>query len=1035
MANDLPIDPASLLEAAAARLAGGRRRPVATYRLQLHAGFGFGAATEIVPYLAALGISDVYLSPYLRAVKGSLHGYDIVDHQSLNPEIGGEAELAALEAALGRRGLGQILDVVPNHMGIGSENRLWLDVLENGPSSSCARFFDIDWKPVKEELRNKVLLPILGDQYGLVLERGELRLRFEDGAFEIRYFEQRLPIDPRRYPLILGERIGELGRRLGGNREALEDCESLLLAFGKLPDVREQDAEQVATREREKEVQKRRLARLCERCPEVEAFVQENVALFNGRRGDRRSFDLLDRLLDGQVYRLAHWRVAGEEINYRRFFDINDLAAIRMEDPVVFEEAHRRIFEAISRGHVTGLRVDHPDGLYDPAEYFERIQRGFVLLVAREIARERGVASAEAWAPIEVALRDRLSREAPLPPSPLFRPLYVVAEKILTGRERMPSSWAVHGTTGYDFLNSLGALFVDSENAAAFDRLYARAVGEVPEFGELVYQKKKVILGSTMASEINVLARRLNRLSELNRRTRDFTLNSLTRSLVEFIACFPVYRTYLRETEGVEEIDERDRRYVGWAIERAKRRNPTMSASIFDFLAGVLLRDSVKVGPEELSEKERIEALAFVLRLQQLTGPVMAKSVEDTSFYLYNRLVALNEVGGEPERFGITPSAFHAQSLERARSYPFALLATSTHDTKRSEDVRARLVALSELPVEWETRLQRWMALNRAQRISLPDDRLVPDPNEELLLYQTLLGVWPLEGGASERKGFAGDAWRDFLARLEAYAVKAAREAKLHTSWVNPDPAYEAALGAFLRRILPERAPPDQATPFLDDFLPFERRLARCGLWTSLSQLLIKVAAPGVPDFYQGNELWEFSLVDPDNRRPVDFRRRARLLEELKSRGVDRPERRAALASELLQRPEDDRLKLFVTYLALRARRGEDSPMQRGDYQPLTATGVRADRIVTFARSRGDRLVVAVAPRLWAGLLDEAGGRRAARENFRDGWIELPVEPRVALRNAFTGLPAPLLRREGKAGLALAELLDDFPVALLEGAS
>ncbi len=1032
----MPGDPSIVAEIAERTLGRllDRRRPVATYRLQLHSGFRFRDAAALVPYLAALGISDVYLSPYFAAMPGSRHGYDVVDHQRLNPEIGGEEELEELEQALSRAGLGALLDVVPNHMGVGFSNALWTAVLESGQSSPSARFFDIDWEPVKDELHGRLLLPILGDQYGLVLERGELRLSHEAGAFEVRYWEQRLPLDPRSYPRILGR-----GRdRLAAPKEDLEDFDSLVAAFGKLPPATETEPGPCAERERDKEVLKRRLARLCERCPGVRSFIEENVAELNGRPGDPRSFDELDALLDAQVYRLAHWRVAGEEINYRRFFDINDLAAIRVEDPVVFEEAHRRVFERIRRGNVVGLRIDHPDGLYDPTEYFRRLQLGYALSTARGVARELGQ-PVEAFADLEPELERRFAAEvARDPSSPLFRPLYVVAEKILTGRERIPPSWAIHGTTGYEFSNALGGLFVAPENEAAFSRIYERAVGRAVDYDELVYQAKKRILGSTMASEINVLARRLNRLSEHDRRTRDFTLRSLTRALVELLACFPVYRTYLREGElGPEEagpsgrraeaegrgdwMDPGDRRYLRWAVERAKRRDPTASPSIYDFIESLLVPGGAEVPPAE-----RAERFAFALRLQQLTGPVMAKGVEDTAFYVYCRLVAQNEVGGEPERFGRSPQSFHAQNHERAARWPHSLLATSTHDTKRSEDVRARLYALSELPHEWERHLERWTTLHRSLETELEDGRLAPDPTDRLLFYQTLLGVWPL-GEISEAS------WEALLGRLEAYAQKAAREAKVNTSWVNPDLAYEAALRDFVRRALPARPPPIEQNAFLDDLLPFERRLARVGLYTSLSQIVLKVASPGVPDFYQGNELWDFSLVDPDNRRPVDFALRERLLRDLRERGADRPSRRGRLASELAASPEDPRLKLYVTYLSLRELGVATSPLRRGDYQPLAATGARADRLVAFARSRAGRTLVAVAPRLWAGLLDSEGRRLDPEESWGDTALELPERLTAASGGElFTGAPVAVRRRDGRPVLRLAELLGRFPVALLE---
>ncbi|MHB8416779.1 MAG: malto-oligosyltrehalose synthase [Myxococcales bacterium] len=998
-----------LLRATLERLGQRSREARASYRLQLCRQLRFRDAAGVCAYLEALGISDLYLSPFLKPLPGSQHGYDVVDHQAINPELGGEEDLEALEQAAARHGLGILLDVVPNHMGIGEGNRLWMDVLENGASSPAARFFDIDWRPIKEELQGKVLLPILGDQYGRILERGELRLAQVGGAFEIRYHEHRFPVDPRTYPRILSHRLPELAVRLGAENERLQDHQSLLTALGALPERR--DLARAAERQREKEVQKRRLARLCERAPEIAAFVSENVDLFNGRPGEPVSFDLLDGLLDAQAYRLAHWRVAGEEINYRRFFDMDHLAAIRVEDPLVFEEVHRRIFECVERGRISGLRVDHPDGLYDPTEYFRRLQARYALLVGKRVHGEGGYP--ESWETLEPALRARLEREAEVAETP-FRPLYVVAEKVLASRERIPPAWAIHGTTGYDFLNAVGGLFVREDSAAAFDRLYGNAVGRPLVFPELVYGAKQLILGSTMSSEIHVLARELNRISELNRRTRDFTLGSLTRALVEFCACFPVYRTYLRE--GDEPIDERDRRYLLGAIEQAKRRNPTQSASVYDFLADVLLRRSGDLSPEE-----RRAQTSLALRLQQLTAPVMARGVEDTVFYVYNRLVSLNEVGGEPDRFGTPVAAFHAQNRDRSEAYPASLLATATHDTKRGEDVRARLHVLSELPAEWEARLAQWRELNRIHRVGLD-----PDANAEILLYQTLLGVWPF-GEISERR------WRELLDRLELYFLKAAREAKAHTSWINPNRQYEEALSSFLRHILPEVPPPQGTTPFLAAFLPFQRWIARCGVLTSLSQLLLKAASPGVPDFYQGCELWDLSLVDPDNRRPVDFKLRARLLKDIRSDGADRPQRRAALAQALLAHADDGRVKLYATYLLLQARRAEGSPLQGGSYLPLAGGGAQAERVVAFLRRRGPQAALAVAPRLWAGLLGTEGQPLDPAATWGDGWLELP-DDLAAKRpvDLFTALPATAERFGGRPVLPLANLLSRFPIALLQ---
>ncbi|HEY3450538.1 MAG TPA: malto-oligosyltrehalose synthase [Myxococcales bacterium] len=1015
----------SEVERELARLA---RRPVATYRLQLQLGFGLREAAELVPYLAALGVSDLYASPYLKAVPGSTHGYDVVDHREINPELGGREALEALCAELAARGMGHVLDFVPNHMAIGPENPMWMDVLENGPSSVYAGFFDVDWKPIKEELENRVLVPVLGDQYGAVLERGELGLVFEGSGFQLAYGALRFPVTPRQYPQILRHRIDELQRALPAGDVHFEDYLSIVNALARLPPRSETDPARIEERHREKEVLKRRIAALCEACPQVRAFVEENVRIFNGTVGDPRSFDLLDKLLREQAYRLAFWKVAAEEINYRRFFDINGLAAIRMEDPRVLRQAHTLVLDLVAQGKLGGLRIDHPDGLFDPADYFASLQEELSVTVARRLAADAEApagAGAEPFEALEGALREAIRRERGRgPASPLFRPLYVVAEKILAGDEALPGSWAVHGTTGYDFLNAVNGLFVDARGARPLDELFTRFTGLRPDWGELVYQKRRETMADSMASEINVLARRLNRISEFDRRTRDFTLGSLRRVLVEVLACFPVYRTY-RSHRG-EPADERDRRYVEAAVAQARRRNPTLNASLFAFLREVLLGRPAEVSSvdaqAEAAERERVE---FVLKLQQVTAPVMAKSVEDTAFYLYNRLVSLNEVGGEPARFGTGLEAFHAANRVRAERWPGSLTATSTHDSKRSEDVRARIDVLSEVPGEWRKRVVAWSRLNRHLKTAL-GDRFAPDRNEELLLYQTLVGTWPSSSSSpSGTAGTHGREWEQYRARIQAYSAKALREAKLHTSWLNPDEEWEKAVADFVAAALdPRRAP-----RFLKDLAAFSAKVARAGAFNSLSQVLLKVASPGVPDLYQGSELWDLSLVDPDNRRPVDFALRRELLASLDVRAAAQGE--AALAQEVLERLEDGRVKLYVTSRALRLRRRFPDLFQHGEYLSLWPEGDRSRSLVTFARSLGAQAAVVVAPRLVAGLLEKSPDLTGERA-WSDASLPLPASLAGAtLVDTFTGRRVRPVEAGGRPVLPVAATLDAFPLALL----
>ncbi|WP_298270486.1 malto-oligosyltrehalose synthase [Geobacter sp.] len=989
-----------------------KRIPAATYRLQFNGRFGFRDAERIVPYLDALGVTDVYASPYLKARPGSMHGYDIVDQNSLNPEVGTADDFDAFYAVLARHGMGQVLDFVPNHMCIeGGENRCWLDLLENGPSSAYADFFDVDWSPVKRELANKVLIPVLGDQYGAVLENGELRLSFEEGAFFISYYEHRFPIIPKTYSPILTHRLVELERMLPPDHEGYRELLSIVTAISHLPLYTDCDPDRIRERYREKEVIKGRLWALCRENWAVKAFIDENVEIFNGEKGNPRSFDLLDGLLRQQVYRLAHWRTATEEINYRRFFDINALGAIRMELPRVFDETHRFVLELVRRGKVTGLRIDHADGLYDPTDYLRRLQKACFLQT--RLASLTGAPFEREGEEGEEGLVEGIGQmyDEMLAVSPQAKPFYIIGEKILTKGERLPDDWPVYSTTGYEFANAVTGLFVDTRNARAFDAIYARFLRERLHFAEIAYEKKKEVMQVSMAGEINTLGHRLNTLSENNRHTRDFTLGSLIKALVEVITFFPVYRTYTASRQ----VAERDRQYVEYAVARAKRRNPAMNASIFSFIEDVLLlrfHDST-------GGKEQEEWLDFVMKFQQLTGPVMAKGVEDTAFYVYNRLVSLNEVGGTPERFGITVEAFHGQNIERAKSTPLAMLATSTHDTKRSEDVRARLCVLSEIPGTWRDWLIRWSRMNRSRKVNV-HGRTVPDRNEEYLLYQTIVGAWP----PGNPTGGEHDA---FVTRIREYMLKAMREAKVNTSWINPDPVCEEAALHFVDTILRER-PGNEFPAELRRELP---PLIRCGMLNSLSQLLLKTASPGIPDFYQGTELWDFSLVDPDNRRPVDFEARIALLDELQKAEGDRGT--LPLLRELLTTMEDGRVKLCLTRKLLAYRRGHRPLFEEGKYLPLDLEGERADHVCAFERYRNGETVIAVAPRFFTRLGVLAGSLPLGTEAWGDTRLVIPFETAGnAYRNILTGERVVTELRSGRAILPLGEALRSFPVALLE---
>jgi (1->4)-alpha-D-glucan 1-alpha-D-glucosylmutase len=1004
-----PLDPAILTSVSDA--AANRRPPRATYRMQFHADFTFRDATKLVPYLADLGISHLYASPIFTANPGSTHGYDVTDYNRLNPEVGTREELDALIAALHEQGMTLIVDFVPNHMGIAAGlNEWWQDVLENGQTSPYAAWFDIDWQPLKPELDNKVLLPFLGDQYGVVLENGDLELRLENGAFTVWYYSFPLPIAPPTYGMILRAALPALGGALPPEELTLLEFGSLLAAFERLPGQTEQDPELISERRRDQTVAKARLADLLDRSSELRAAVDDAIRIFNGTPGDARSFDPLDALLEAQSYRLAFWRVAAEEINYRRFFAINELAAIRQEESAVFAASHQLLLELIGNDSVDGVRIDHPDGLWDPERYLRDLQRAaFAARYRAEWTRGRSTDEVEAnWPEIETALhawwdsqwlsdedRDRLM------------PIYLVIEKILGFGESLPADWATAGTVGYDFMTETTQLFVDSGNAIAFDHLYHRFTGVEAMFSDLAYEKKQLIMRIALASEVTVLARALDRLTEHQRRTRDFTLNNLRYAMREVIACFPIYRTYL--TEDTTKASEGDRWAIETAVREAKRRNPDVEPSVFAFIRRALLLEE----PTDQTEAERQDRVRFAMKFQQLTGPVMAKGIEDTVFYIFNRLTSLNEVGGEPAIFGMQPDEVHENYAARREHWPDAMLSSSTHDTKRSADVRARISALSEMPREWRAAINRWSRFNRKHRTRV-EGAAAPSRNDEHLLYQTLLGAWPI--GLDHPDD-------DFRDRILAYLDKATREAQVNTSWTNPNEGYDAATATFIRAVLD----PKTSREFLDDFAAMRTRVCRSGLFTALSQQLLKLTAPGVPDIFQGTELWDLSLVDPDNRRPVDYPARVRLLKALDKR---KPSTR--LASDLTASAEDGRIKLYLTAQVLRFRAEHPDLFARGTYQPLRVEGERASHAFVFARERDGQQIIVIAPRLVDTLL--RGESVAPVGSAVWGGTALPLPDsagEVRYRNLFTGEQISTEPDQDLATLALADVLADFPVALL----
>ena len=951
------------------------RVPVSSYRLQFHRGFKFRDAEALIPYLARLGITECYCSPLLAACPNSAHGYDVCDHSRLNPELGTEEDFAAFTGALASHGMGLIMDFVPNHMGIDpSANLWWRDVLESGPSSRFASYFDIDWDPVKTELRGKLLLPILGDQYGLVLESGQLQIQFQDGAFSLQYFGRNLPLNPRQMRKLLEHNLLTLQGQRAREDPDLREFLSILFQLEHMPAYTETDQRQVVDRHREKEVVRERLARLARESDRIRRHIEENVRAFNGEPGNPASFDLLHGLLDAQAYRLSYWRTALHEINYRRFFDINELAAIRMEDGEVFDAAHALVFDLIRQGVVTGLRLDHVDGLFDPSEYFQRL--------------------------ISACAPDRI--------------IYVVGEKILTAGEPLRRDWTIHGTTGYDFLNDLNGLFVDSRNAQAFRKLYVRMVGNEERFADIAYESRRLIITASLVSELNMLARELNRISEVNREFRDFTLASLQKALREVVASFPNYRTYCT-ANGWDEVDQKT---VDTAVARALRRNPAMEASIFEFLRQLLLPTPGTILPEDQYER----GVRFAMKFQQYTGPVQAKGMEDTAFYRYGVLLSLNEVGGDPARFGRSPDEFHRANQERRLSWPLAMLATSTHDTKRGEDARARLNVLSELAEEWRTGIFRWARTNAGMR-TLVDGLPAPDRADEYIFYQNLIGSWP--PGLEEPNP-------EYVERVRQFMLKAIKEKKEHSSWMNPSENYDSATSEFVRRTLTG----SRAKRFLRNFVPFAKRVAWLGMLNSLSQVVLKIVSPGVPDFYQGTELWDLVLVDPDNRSPVDYARRREFREQLEPllAGSGGSTEAGPAVTEMLTNWHDGRIKLYVTAAGLCLRKQLSAVFLEGEYAPLTVEGDQKDHVVAFARILGNQSVVAVAPRLIASLVGTETRLPVGSEIWNQSASALPQNlAGHRFQNVLTKEEVGVIRVGETAHLLMTDALRTCPVAILRG--
>jgi (1->4)-alpha-D-glucan 1-alpha-D-glucosylmutase len=923
--------------------------PTATYRIQFNPSFGFQAANSVISYLADLGISDMYASPIFKAVQGSLHGYDVVDPGRLNPELGGLSDFEALADELRKHNMGWIQDIVPNHMAMDSENRLLMDILENGYRSKYFTFFDVDWDHPDASLNKRILAPFLGRFYGECLEDGEIALEYGPDGFKVAYYNIAFPLRIESY-LSFFKNLAQLKRELAEDNPDFIKLLRILYVLKTLSSIDEPE-------ERSNQIKfiQRTLWELYNCNAVIKAFVDETLRTSNGEKGKAESFNFLDDLLSQQLFRLSFWKVAAEEINYRRFFCVNGLISLRVEDEHVLNHTHSLILDLIERRIVTGLRIDHVDGLYDPTSYLQKV---------------RGRAPTT----------------------------YILVEKILNVNEDLPPFWPVQGTTGYDFTNCVNQLFCQKENESTFSRIYSSVTGLRNSYEEVVRDNKKLMIQEDMASDVHNLALLLKKISSRDRHGSDITLNALRRALTEVLAVFPVYRTYISRVA----VSENDRKTILEAVDRARANFPALLHG-FTFVCRFLLLDF----PDYVSDEEKREWLHFAMRFQQLTAPVMAKGVEDTTLYGYNRLVSLNEVGGQPDHFGCSIEEFHNFNTKKRDLWPDSLNATSTHDTKRGEDVRARINVLSEMPDEWLKKLRTWIKINRGKK-KRAQGLAVPDRNDEYFLYQTLIGAWP----------FSDAEYPDFIARIKRYIIKAVREAKVHTAWLKPDTEYEDAYVSFAEKILTR----SQANAFLKDIIPFCRRVSHYGMLNSLSQTLIKITSPGVPDFYQGTELWDLNLVDPDNRRPVDFQKRRSLLKEIRTRAE---KNLPALISDLLQNREDGRIKLWLVFMGLRARKEYAEIFRSGNYVPLAVSGRYSDKIVAYGRNAGDRWGVTLVPRFLVTLVREEEDPLGT-----DVW----QDTRVPLQDGFPRLWRNVLTGEvihAQDTLVIGEVLRSLPVALL----
>jgi (1->4)-alpha-D-glucan 1-alpha-D-glucosylmutase len=921
--------------------------PKSTYRLQFNSSFGFNSAKEIIGYLSKLGISDIYASPIFKAKKDSMHGYDIVEPNQLNSQLGTDDEFDSLINEVKNYKMSWLQDFVPNHMAFNFQNKMLIDLLENGANSQYANFFDIDWDHYHAGMKDRVLAPFLGKFYPEALESGEIKLIYDDEGLSINYYEARLPVKIESYLDVFSFRLDKLRNNLGRNNPDFIRFMGALFVVKSLS-----TAEELEERYNQIKFIKGIIWELYTNDNSVKDFIDENLKIYNGIKGIPGSFDLLDKLLSRQNFRIAFWKVANEEINYRRFFNVNELISLRVENENVFNRTHSFIFKLIKEEKVSGLRIDHIDGLYDPSKYLKNV-------------RER------------------------------TKDIFLIVEKILDLEENLPSFWPVQGTTGYDFLNYLNEIFCDRKSGKKFSAFYNKFSGLNKNYEQLVSEKKRLIIQTRMAGDVENLAVLIEEISSKDRFGVDITLHAVKEALEEILTHFPVYRTYF---DG-KKSRRNDKKYLEELIEKVKNENPLL-ANEFQFIGKLL----TKTYEKHFTIEQKDKTLNFLMRFQQLTGPIIAKGFEDSALYVFNRLLSLNEVGSSPGKFGLSLSEFYKFNKKRFASWPHTMNTTSTHDTKRGEDVRARINVLSEIPEEWIKKVRSWNKINKRFKKN-KDGFIMPDNNLEYFIYQTLIGSYPFEGGSDEK----------YFNRIKDYLTKAVREAKEHSSWTKPDIEYESAMHSFLENLL------NSDNEFLNDFIPFQKKVTFYGVYNSLAQTLVKIVSPGIPDFYQGTELWDLFLVDPDNRRPVDYEIRRNYINEI----AETKSIKISYLQDLLLNPANGKVKMFITYKALHVRNENLQVFNNGNFIPLEVKGKFKNNIIAFARKFEENFVITVAPRFLTNIVKE-NELPVGNNYWGDTYINLSNFNSQAFKNNFTGEEF-----TNKDKVFIGEIFKNFPFALI----